>query len=74
MGFNADNGISLCNYNGCCVRYSCEQSCRCGTGACFTRRIEGGKNMNILTLRDVSKIYGDLKALNNINLQVEKSE
>ncbi len=30
--------------------------------------------MNILTLRDVSKIYGDLKALNNINLQVEKGE
>ena len=30
--------------------------------------------MNILQLRDVSKIYGDLKALDNINLTVEKGE
>ena len=30
--------------------------------------------MNILTLKDVSKIYGELKALDNINLTVEKGE
>ena len=30
--------------------------------------------MNILTLKDVSKIYGELKALDNINLNVEKGE
>lgn len=30
--------------------------------------------MNILQLKDVSKIYGDLKALDNINLTVEKGE
>ena len=29
---------------------------------------------NILTLNGVSKIYGDLKALDNINLTVEKGE
>ncbi|EFI41961.1 ABC transporter ATP-binding protein [Peptoniphilus sp. oral taxon 386] len=30
--------------------------------------------MNILTLKDVSKIYGELKALDKINLNVEKGE
>lgn len=30
--------------------------------------------MNILELKDISKIYGDLKALDNINLNVEKGE
>lgn len=30
--------------------------------------------MDILTLKDVSKIYGELKALDNINLNVEKGE
>lgn len=30
--------------------------------------------MDILTLKDVSKIYGELKALDNINLTVEKGE
>ncbi len=30
--------------------------------------------MNILTLKDVSKIYGELKALDQINLNVEKGE
>lgn len=30
--------------------------------------------MNILELKDISKIYGDLKALDKINLNVEKGE
>jgi len=30
--------------------------------------------MDILTLKNVSKIYGELKALDNINLKVEKGE
>jgi hypothetical protein len=30
--------------------------------------------MDILTLKDVSKIYGELKALDNINMRVEKGE
>lgn len=30
--------------------------------------------MDILTLNEISKIYGDLKALDNINLNVEKGE
>lgn len=30
--------------------------------------------MDILQLKDISKIYGDLKALDNINLTVEKGE
>lgn len=30
--------------------------------------------MNILDLKDISKIYGDLKALDKINLNVEKGE
>lgn len=30
--------------------------------------------MNILELKDISKIYGDLKALDRINLNVEKGE
>ncbi|MDO5714407.1 MAG: ABC transporter ATP-binding protein [Tissierellia bacterium] len=30
--------------------------------------------MNILTLKDVSKIYGELKALDSINLEVEQGE
>ena len=30
--------------------------------------------MDILTLKGVSKIYGELKALDNINLKVEKGE
>ena len=30
--------------------------------------------MDILTLSGISKIYGDLKALDNINLNVEEGE
>ena len=30
--------------------------------------------MNILTLNGISKIYGDLKALDNIHLTVEEGE
>ena len=30
--------------------------------------------MNILTLTEISKIYGDLKALDKINLTVEEGE
>ena len=30
--------------------------------------------MNILTLNGISKIYGDLKALDTINLTVEEGE
>ncbi len=35
---------------------------------------KGKKAENILTLTEVSKIYGELKALDNINLHVEKGE
>ncbi len=35
---------------------------------------EGRKTMNLLELKDISKIYGNVKALQNINLEVSQGE
>jgi putative ABC transport system ATP-binding protein len=43
-------------------------------GCCFAGRIKKGIIMNLLELTDISKVYGNLKALWNINLEVSQGE